>query len=504
MDGFAAVDFGLAREVLQRGIAAIYVVAFISTLNQFRPLLGEHGLLPAPELLAWAKSSVPGRVPDARGPRRSAWRLRPTLFRWVGYTDRRLAALCWAGIVVAVALVCGIPQLFTPWVPMACFLALWLGYMSIVSIGQTFYGFGWEMLLLEAGFLAAFLGSTTEPPPTVVIVLFWWLVFRLEFGAGMIKIRGGREWRDLTALTYHHETQPMPGPLSRQAHLLPRWFHKGEVVGNHVAQLIVPWFLFAPLLGLWVPGPVPALIGALAGAVVIATQLWLVITGNFAWLNWITIVLAFAAIGLPFARDDILAHDPPWTVDGLPLPWLVVTCAVGVVYAVLSWWPLRNLFAHRQLMNASFNRWQLANAYGAFGTVTKQRIEIVIEGTTDEDPDAATWREYSFKGKPGDVRRVPRQFAPYHLRLDWLMWFLPLGRSLDDWFTVLLIRLLEADAATLRLLADDPFSGERPVWVRAVAYHYRFTTHAEFRTSRERWHRQRRGDVLGPMALRRG
>ena len=132
------------------------------------------------------------------------------------------------------------------------------------------------MLLLEAGFLAAFLGSDSQPPPTVVIVLFWWLVFRLEFGAGMIKIRGGREWRDLTALMYHHETQPMPGPLSRQAHLLPRWFHRGEVLGNHFAQLVVPWFLFAPLLGLWVPGPVPAIVGAVAAGIVIATQLWLV------------------------------------------------------------------------------------------------------------------------------------------------------------------------------------------------------------------------------------
>ena len=121
------------------------------------------------------------------------------------------------------------------------------------------------MLLLEAGFLAAFLGSDSQPPSTVVIVLFWWLVFRLEFGAGMIKIRGGREWRDLTALTYHHETQPMPGPLSRQAHLLPRWFHKGEVIGNHFAQLVVPWFLFAPILGLWVPGPVPAIVGRRRG-----------------------------------------------------------------------------------------------------------------------------------------------------------------------------------------------------------------------------------------------
>lgn len=492
MDGFAAVDFGFAREVLQRGIAALYLVAFVSTLNQFRPLLGEHGLLPAPELLHWARTSPRGRL------------LHPTLFRHVEYTDRRLAALCWAGIAVAAAVVCGIPQLFTPWAPMACFLALWLGYMSVVSIGQTFYGFGWEMLLLEAGFLAAFLGSAAEPPPTVVIVLLWWLVFRLEFGAGMIKIRGGREWRDLTALTFHHETQPMPGPLSRQAHLLPRWFHKGEVLGNHFAQLVVPWFLFAPLLGLWVPGPVPASIGAVAAGIVIATQLWLIVTGNFAWLNWATVVLAFSAVGLPGIGSPVAPprQDPPWTIDGMPLPWLLVTSAVGVLYLVLSWPAVRNLFARRQLMNASFNRWQLANAYGAFGTVTKERIEIVVEGTTDVDPDGATWQEYEFKGKPGDVRRIPRQFAPYHLRLDWLMWFLPLGRSLEDWFTMFLLRLLEADAATLRLLAADPFSGERPRWVRAVSYRYRFATREELKADGVRWVRDRRRPVMGPVSLR--
>lgn len=493
MDGFAAVDFEFARQVLQRGIAALYLVAFVSTLNQFRPLLGERGLLPAPELLDWARRSPRGRT-----------LLRPTLFRYVRYTDRRLAALCGTGIVIAAAVVCGIPQLFSPWIPMACFLLLWLGYMSIVSIGQTFYGFGWEMLLLEAGFLAAFLGSEAEPPPTVVLVLLWWLVFRLEFGAGMIKIRGGREWRDLTALMYHHETQPMPGPLSRQAHLLPKWFHRGEVLGNHFAQLVVPWFLFAPLLGLIAPGPVPAIVGAVAAAIVIATQLWLVATGNFAWLNWATIVLAFSAIGLPGIGAPVQSppSDPPWLIDGMPLPWVVVTTGIGLLYVVISWPALRNLFARRQLMNAGFNRWQLANAYGAFGTVTKERIEIVVEGTPDEDPDAATWREYAFKGKPGDVRRLPRQFAPYHLRLDWLMWFLPLGRSLEDWFTVFLVRLLQADAATLGLLARDPFGGERPRWVRAVAYRYRFTSRAEFRASGDRWVRDRRSPVIGPLSLR--
>ena len=486
MDGFAAVDFGFAREVLQRGIAALYLVAFVSSLNQFRALCGERGLLPAPELLEWASSSRPrGRM------------LRPTLFRRIRYTDRRLVLLCWAGIVVAALIVAGIPQLAPPWVPMICFLALWLGYMSISSIGQTFYGFGWEMLLLEAGFLAAFLGSRDQPPPTVVIVLFWWLLFRLEFGAGMIKIRGGREWRDLTALTFHHETQPMPGPLSRQAHLLPRWFHRVEVLGNHFAQLVVPFFLFAPLLGLVVPIPElvegSVLIGAAAAAIVIATQVWLVATGNFAWLNWATIVIAFSAIGLPSART---------ASPGIPLYWFIITSLVGILYVVLSWPALRNLFARRQLMNASFNRWQLANAYGAFGTVTKERIEIVVEGTAAGDPDAADWREYEFKGKPGDVHRMPRQFAPYHLRLDWLMWFLPLGRSLEDWFTVFLVRLLEADAPTLTLLRRDPLDGERPQWVRAVSCRYRFTTRAEKRATGAVWVRDRRRVVMAPIGLR--
>ncbi|MFS0853329.1 lipase maturation factor family protein [Microbacterium sp. 179-I 3D4 NHS] len=486
MDGFAAVDFGFAREVLQRGIAALYLVAFVSTLNQFRPLLGERGLLPAPVLLDWVR--------EKKARRRM---LHPTLFLRLRYTDGRLVALSWTGIVLAALLVAGVPQWGPPWVPMLCFLALWLGYMSVVSIGQTFYSFGWEMLLLEAGFLAAFLGSNDQPPPTVVIVLFWWLLFRLEFGAGMIKIRGGREWRDLTALMYHHETQPMPGPLSRQAHLLPAWIHRIEVVGNHFAQLVVPFFLFAPLLSIWVPGPVPQIVGAVAAAIIIATQAWLVLTGNFAWLNWAAIVIGFSAIGLPgFGAPS--ADEAPW--PGIPLYWFVVTAAVTLLYLVLSWPALNNLFARRQLMNASFNRWQLANAYGAFGTVTKERIEIVVEGSVDDD--GLLWREYEFKGKPGDVHRIPRQFAPYHLRLDWLMWFLPLGRSLDDWFTVFLIRLLEADAPTLALLRNDPFDGERPRWVRAVSYRYRFATRAERRVDGARWMRTRQRVVLGPIGLR--
>ncbi len=177
----------------------------------------------------------------------------------------------------------------------------------------------------------------------------------------------------------------MPGPLSRQAHLLPRWFHQGEVIGNHVAQLVVPWFLFAPIIGLWVPGPGA---GDHRGdrrrdrhrdAAVARRDRQL----RVAQLGDDRARLLGDRDSGPSAdsgRGHWAAEAPPWMIDGLPLPWLVVTAAVGVLYVVLSWQPLRNLFAHRQLMNASFNRWQLANAYGAFGTVTKERIEIVVEG----------------------------------------------------------------------------------------------------------------------------
>ncbi|WP_457972014.1 lipase maturation factor family protein [Arthrobacter sp. D1-17] len=479
IDWLDAPDYEFARQVLQRGVAGLFFVAFLSSFNQFPALLGERGLLPVPDFLeAFSKFR------------------RPTLFRW-HYSDRLLRAVCVAGMVISAALVLGLPQLGPPWVPLIAFLSLWLLYMSIVNVGQTFYGFGWEMLLLEAGFTVAFLGSDQTDPPRTILFLIAWLVFRLEFGAGMIKIRGGREWRDLTALYYHHETQPMPGPLSRQAHLLPKPFHKLEVLGNHFAQLVVPFFLFAPQP-----------IASIAAGLIIFTQLWLVASGNFAWLNWIAIVLAFAAVSDPVAHAVLPVIPLDWHGAGAgretPLWWLAITLAATVLLVVLSYWPIRNLFSHYQLMNASFNRWQLVNTYGAFGTVTKQRIEVAVEGTMDEEPDeSADWREYGFKGKPWDVRRMPRQYAPYHLRLDWLMWFLPLRTVHEEWFYAFLTKLLEADRAVLRLLRHDPFDGERPRWVRARTYLYRFATRDEFRKTGQRWIRTPLYEAIPPLSLRR-
>ncbi|GAA4154108.1 lipase maturation factor family protein [Gryllotalpicola daejeonensis] len=470
-------DYDVAREVLQRGVAAVFLIAFLSAADQFPALLGEHGLLPVPRFLQLAYA-----------------RKQPTVFRW-HYSDRMLRLIAWAGVAVSASLVAGLPQRIEPWLTTVLFLLLWLAYLSIVNVGQTFYGFGWESLLCEAGFTVAWLGSSTTATPLTTLFLTRWLVFRLEFGAGMIKMRGGPEWRDLTALYYHHETQPMPGPLSRQAHLLPKWFHRSEVVGNHFAQLVCPFFLFAPQP-----------IASIAAAVMIVTQLWLIVTGNFAWLNWITVVLLFSGISdgvwhtvTPSWAWPVAAHTA--STGGIPLWYAVPVLLASALLVYLSWWPTRNLLARRQLMNASFNRWHLVNAYGAFGSVTKRRDEIVIEGT-DDPAGQSGWRAYEFHGKPGDPARVPRWFAPYHLRLDWLMWFLALGAEGGGWFDMLLVRLLQADRPTLRLLRVDPFAGRPPAFVRARVYRYRFAPRAEKRETGLVWIREDRGLLVPPVGAR--
>ena len=471
MEWFSAQDYWFAREALQHGVAVIYAIAFFTAARQFRALLGSSGLTPIPRYLA-----------------SSSFRSSPSIFH-IHYSDRFFAAVSWIGVAVSVALAGGVDDLMPLWAAVLVWLAVWALYLSIVNVGQSWYSFGWESLLLEAGFLVAFLGNDEVATPVLVLWLARWLVFRVEFGAGLIKMRGDACWRDLTCLQYHHETQPMPGPLSWWFHHLPRPIHRVEVAGNHIAQLVVPFGLFAPQpVATW------------AAAIVVVTQLWLVLSGNFAWLNWITIVLACSAIGddslsavVPLP-DVSVPTDPPW--------WFVATVvAVTVTVVSLSYWPVRNLLGRSQRMNASFNPLHLVNTYGAFGTITRSREELIIEGTTDcEITDDTAWYEYEFKGKPGAVTRLPRQWAPYHLRLDWLMWFAALSpQYAQAWLRPLLDRLLGNDEATLRLLRHNPFPDSPPRYVRVQLYRYRFTTWDELRRDHAWWHRDLIGVYLSPV-----
>ncbi|HEX5451906.1 MAG TPA: lipase maturation factor family protein, partial [Candidatus Limnocylindrales bacterium] len=444
----------------------------------------EHGLEPAPEFL----QLVP-RFLDA-----------PTIFRWTPYNDAKLRALSWAGIVVSAAILAGAANLAPLPVAMLAWFGLWVAYQSIVNIGGTFYGFGWETLLLEAGFLAIFLGNAEVAPPWPVLLAFRWLAFRVEFGAGLIKLRGDPCWRDLTCMDFHHETQPMPNPLSWWFHHLPRPLHRLETVGNFVAQLVLP-------IGLFLPQP----FATIAAALMILTQLYLVVSGNYAWLNWVTIVAMTAAMADPVLHAVVPAIPSGGAtgalspaVTGPPAWFAVAVILLAILVIVLSYFPVRNLLSPDQAMNRSFDPFRLVNTYGAFGSVSRVRDEVIIEGTHEPDPGPGSeWQEYGFKGKPGDVRRLSPQVAPYHLRLDWLMWFLPLSPSYGNrWFVPFLVKLLENDRATLALLRRNPFPDEPPRWIRARLFRYRFTTPAERRETGAWWARTETGEFMRPIGLR--
>jgi hypothetical protein len=473
MSWLSAPEYWLSRLILERGIAVIYVFAFVAAARQFRALIGDQGLLPVPRYVA-----------------RRSFRQSPSIFH-AYYSDRFFAAVAWSGAALSAAMAAGLADVLPLWASVLLWLLLWVLYLSIVNVGQTWYAFGWESLMLEMGLLATLLGNNQVAPPVLTMWLARLLLFRLEFGAGLIKLRGDSCWRDLTCLFYHHETQPMPGPLSWFFHHIPKPLHRVEVAGNHVAQLVVPFGLFAPQ-------PV----ASIAGAIVVITQLWLVASGNFAWLNWLTILLGCSVIDTSSLSAVITVPSQPALVDP-PLWFAVLVIVFGVLTLVLSYWPVRNMISRGQRMNMSFNPLHVVSAYGAFGSIGRTRREVVIEGTDEAVVTEATvWKEYEFKGKPGGVRRLPRQWAPYHLRLDWLMWFAALSPQYAySWFRPFILRLLRNDPPTLRLLRRNPFPDAPPRYVRAQLYRYRFTTAAELRRDHAWWHRTLEGSYLRPTAL---
>jgi len=237
--------YWLTRFVLLRFLGLVYAVAFLAAARQLVPLIGSHGLLPVDAYLF--------RIRDYLGSTSAGFLRLPSLF-WFWHSDTALLAVAWAGFALSCLVVAG-------WANSLVMLALWALYMSIIHVGQDWYGYGWETQLLETGFLAVFLCPLLDArpfprrePPLPVLWLFRWLIFRIMLGAGLIKLRGDAAWRNLTALYYHFETQPIPGPLSRWFHFLPRAALRAGVVFNHLAEMVAPWFVFWPRLGRRIAG----------------------------------------------------------------------------------------------------------------------------------------------------------------------------------------------------------------------------------------------------------
>jgi hypothetical protein len=445
---FNGKSYWLSRAVFQTGLSVVYLIAFLCALNQFLPLLGEHGLLPAPDYIK--------HVP---------FREAPSLF-YLYPKDVAFVSAAVLGIV------------------------LWVLDLSFVNVGQDFYAFGWESILLEAGFFAIFLGSRKYEPSIIVIWLLRWVEFRVMFGAGLIKMRGDPCWRDYTCLDFHYETQPMPNGLSYGFHWGAEWTHRLGVGFNHVAELIVPFGYFLPQ---------PA--AGIAGIATILFQIFIMAGGNFSFLNLLTMVLAipllndrFFTVVLPFKPTSAIAPAVVWKVG-------VGILAVAVMFLSIN--PIRNMVSPSQVMNTIYNPLHLVGTYGAFGSISRTRNEVIIEGTDEGEVTSTTkWKEFEFLGKPGDMSRTPPQVAPYHLRLDWEMWFAAMSDPAHNpWFLHLVQKLLLADPATINLLRNDPFGYNRPTYIRAELYEYHFTSEQEHKQTGFLWNRKLLSTYLPPVSL---
>jgi hypothetical protein len=477
----------ITRFLFLRALGAIYAVAFLVAARQIVPLCGEHGILPA----RWHLEEVARGHESALG----AFWAEPTLF-WAATPDWLLVALAWIGVALAVAVVLGLAD--------APLLALlWALYLSFTGVGQVFYGYGWEILLLEAGFLAIFIAPGLDPRPfpraPVPPVLIWvgrWLVFRLMFGAGLIKMRGDPCWQDLSCLVSHYETQPSPSPLSLWFHHLPVWVHQIGVAFNHLVELVAPWFLFLPR-----PLRHPAAI------LIVVFQLVLIASGNLSFLNWLTLACAIlcfddALLGRVVPRRLRERLERAETLETPPRARRIVAFTYAAIVGLLSLNPIVNMLSPAQAMNTSFEPFHLVNSYGAFGSVGRERFEVVLEGTLDDPGDpGARWRAYELPCKPGDPERRPCFLTPYHLRLDWQMWFAALGDyESEPWIVRLAFLLLRGERSVMPLFDDDPFPDRPPRAVRARLYRYRFVSPGE----RGWWRRELarpRDDYLRPITL---
>ncbi len=282
--------YWLARFVFQRALALVYLSAFLCALNQFRPLLGEHGLLPVPTFL-----------------QRVSFRQAPSLFHLWPH-DAAFTAGAWLGVLLSVIAITGLSDRYSTWLSMLVWGLLWALYISFVNVGQVFYGFGWESILLETGFITIFLGPCSVEPPRATIWMLRWLCFRVMFGAGLIKMRGDPCWHNWTCLDYHGwKRSRMPNPAELVTTTRLEWTHKAGVGFNHFAELITPFGYFAPQP-----------IATIAGLITIAFQSMIFASGNLSWLNFLTIVLA-----IPLLDDRLLGAVFPFRAAELRPPNLI-------------------------------------------------------------------------------------------------------------------------------------------------------------------------------------
>ncbi len=426
----------LTRRLFFIGLGLSAIVAVGSYWWQLPGLAGSHGIAP-----------IGADFESLRG--RFGFFDVPTLL-WLSSSDVMLHLLCAVGLISGVLMIFGVAT------RVACF-TLWASWLSLVSVGQPFLSFQWDVLLVEAAFWAAFFappirGPETAPHPAFRYVMIA-LACKVTLESGLVKLAAGDPtWLDFTALTYHWWSQPLPTWTSVLIAQLPMWCQRAMCAVMFVLELVIPLMAF---------GPRRMRLTSAVGLMVL--QAGLFAAGNYSFYNLLAFVLA-----IPLLDDQFLRAAPSELARRERWPW-----SIPVIYAAFS---LAMFLRVDSPVLRGLRRFDTLNAYGAFAVMTKSRAEIIIEGSTDGE----MWLAYEFPWKPGDVTRRPVFVAPWQPRLDWQMWFAALGNcESNPWVLELQQRLLTHTPEVLRLFEKNPFPNAPPRFMRTRTFEYRFAPWSE-------------------------
>ena len=496
-----------ARRWFLRVLGVIYLIAFVSLWVQADGLVGSNGMSPVNQFLPAVRGQVGS---DAYG-------LLPTLC-WFNSSDAFLHFLCGSGVLCSLLLIFGIA-------PAVSLVALFVLYLSLTIAGQVFFNFQWDVLLLETGFLSIFFApwrlwprelllwprsppaATASPVSQAGLFLLKLLLFKLMLMSGVVKLTSGDDsWWNLTALDYHYWSQPLPTVFGWWTDKSPEWFKHFSVAFCLVIEIIVPFFIWAPRR-----------LRLIAAGLLIFLQLAIAITGNYCFFNLLTIALCLLLIddsvaaslrrgGMPHLVASTATqrrdHNRRTVAERLStygaIAVIIVTLPINGWLMFSAFRPLSRPPRALAKLYEKLEAFRIVNGYGLFRAMTKDRCEIVLEGSAD----GIEWLSYEFKWKPGDVKRAPGWCAPHQPRLDWQMWFAALGTPRENrWFIALIFRLLQGSHDVNPLLANNPFPDKPPRYIRAMFYRYRFTTGDEFRQTGAWWKREELREYLPTLSL---
>lgn len=468
------------RDLYLRGFGVIALLAFRSLERQLPGLIGEQGIAPASDRLAWSRQRHGRARPD----------LMPTLFWYVGASDRALVRTAKAGQLLGALLALGIA-------PAPCALGIGAIELSFMQVGDVFLGYQWESLLVESAAHAALvapllsLKRDRRRVSKIDVALMRALLSRLHLESGLVKWKArDNAWRGLEAMSSYYETAPLPNRVGWYAHHLPEPLQKLST---------------AAALGIECGAPFLGFVGRPARmstfALLSGLQALIFATGNYGFFNLLTLVM-----NLWYLDDGQLPQRLRGKPATRPPSWIrrAVSLAAGAAITAVAIPPVLTLLEvefRRPKWLSKLQEWlrpfEVGNSYGPFSLMTRIRPELTVEGTDD----GVTWKAYRFRYKIDDVRKAPRQVAPHQPRLDWQMWFAALD-PVPSWFLRFVERLLQGSAPVLALLAENPFPDAPPKQIRATLHHYRMATLEEHRQSGVWWTREDRGEVLPPISLR--